>query len=135
MPKFQWEEKYSVNIAVIDDQHKKIVELLNTLSDAAAANELQKVIELIVEEVVAYSIYHFTTEELLMTTHHYPEYEEHKKEHDDFRAKVSDFQKNAKSKGVAIVPEVLELLTNWLDHHILTVDKKYGPFLNERGVF
>jgi hemerythrin-like metal-binding protein len=135
MPEIQWEEQYSVNIAIVNEQHKKIIELLNRLSAATASDEVQNVIEAIVEEVVTYSNYHFTTEELLMTTHGYPEYEEHRKEHDDFRAQASDFQKNVRTKGPAIVPDVIKLLTNWLDHHIMTVDKKYGPFLNERGIF
>ena len=99
MPAFQWEEKYSLNIAIIDEQHKKIIELLNKLFDAIAIDQVSKVLVPIIEEIVAYSDYHFVTEEFFMTTHRYPEYAEHKKEHDEFRAQALHLRESVKEEG------------------------------------
>jgi len=30
--------------------------------------------------------------------------------------------------------EVMEFLKDWLEKHILGTDRKYGPFLNDKGV-
>ena len=135
MPSFQWEPKYSVNVAIVDEQHKKIIELLNRLSDAIDTEKMKEVLGPIAEEIVAYSNYHFITEEFFMTTHHYPDYKSHKKEHDEFRAQALRLQESVKEKGSAVGPEVVKLLTDWLGHHIMFVDKRFGPFLNSKGVF
>jgi len=35
---------------------------------------------------------------------------------------------------LGITLEVMNFLKDWLSHHILSVDKKYAPFLNEKGI-
>ena len=126
---------FSVNISKIDKQHKKIAEVFAKLSNAIEKGQPEKAIPGILRELDEYAGYHFDTEEKLMRQHAYPDYEAHKKEHDDFCLKVSVLQQELMEGKITVTREVLHLLTHWLSDHIMNTDKKYSPFLNARGIF
>ena len=81
-----------------------------------------------------YAKEHFQTEEALLLEHGFPGLEEHVREHDVFVARVMDmvFEPESAESGLE---DVLAFLVEWLVAHISGTDKKYGPYLNERGVF
>jgi hemerythrin len=130
-----WDEKYSVNIEVIDEQHKKIIEVLGQLFDEMGKKKSREVLKAILDQMIWYAGEHFGTEEIFMKQYNFPGYEEHKKEHEAFKEKVVVFQKDFASGKEALSVNMLRFLTEWLDHHILDIDKQYGPFLNEKGIF
>ena len=135
MSHIAWDEKYSVNIEVIDEQHKKIIEVLGHLFDEMGKKKSREVLGSILDQMVQYATEHFATEEIFMTQYAFPGYVEHKKEHEAFRAKVAAFLKDFAAEKASLSVDVIRFLTDWLDYHILDVDKKYGPFLNEKGIF
>ena len=130
-----WDKNYSVNIAEIDQQHQKIAVMLDMLFDSIAMGRPKSLLEGILKELTAYAIYHFNTEEALMAQYSYPELEAHKKEHEEFRGKVAEFQNDLQLGKETLPGDVVKFLTHWLADHIMKLDKKYGPFLNARGVF
>jgi hemerythrin-like metal-binding protein len=135
MSHIAWEEKYSVNIEVIDEQHKKLFAVLGNLFDGMGKEGKKEVLSATVGELVRYAVEHFATEEIFMQQYDYPGYAQHKKEHEAFKAKVAVFQKDLEAGKVTLSMEVMSFLTGWLDHHILKVDKEYAPFLNDKGVY
>lgn len=130
-----WDEKYSVNIAVIDEQHKKIIETLGKLFDEMGKNNRREVLGAVLDQMVWYALEHFSTEEVFMRQYGFPGYEDHKKEHEMFKTKVGTFQRDFAAAKATLSLDIVKFLTDWLDRHILDVDKKYGPFLNEKGVY
>lgn len=131
---FEWKDSFSVNIKESDEQHKMLVGMLNELFDAMLAREANEVISGILKGMQDYVGVHFSYEEHLMQKHLFPGYPAHKKEHDEFKAKVGDFiQKHAEGKMMLSL-EVMNFLKDWLKNHIQGTDKAYGPFLNEKGV-
>ncbi|HOW58673.1 MAG TPA: bacteriohemerythrin [Candidatus Omnitrophota bacterium] len=130
-----WDQTYSVNIAEIDLQHQKIAVLLDVLFEAVEQNRSVSILAEIIQELIAYAEYHFETEENLMRRYQFPEYIEHKKEHDDFRKKVLQFQEDLHKKKETLASDLIKLMTHWLSDHVMNLDKKYGPFLNAKGVF
>ena len=63
-----------------------------------------------------------------------PDYNEHKRIHDDLTMKTKQL-KTAFDQGNNLISiDVMLFLSNWLNTHILEVDKKFGPFLNKKGV-
>ncbi|MFH0984261.1 MAG: bacteriohemerythrin [Candidatus Omnitrophota bacterium] len=135
MPRIIWEEKYSVNIEVIDQQHKHLIKVLGSLFDGLGKERGKEFLGKIIWDLVQYAAEHFTTEEVFMRQYDFPGYEAHKKEHEDFKVKVSAFREDFEAGKVTLSMEVMGFLTDWLAHHILEVDKEYGPFLNEKGIF
>ncbi len=134
MPMLTWNDRLSVNIKEIDDQHKKLVDMVNKLQESMKSGKTESVLMGIVAEMKQYAASHFSTEEKHMKTHGYPDYANHKTEHDKFVAKVLQVEKDCKSGKCAMSMDILNFLSTWLVNHIKGTDKKYAPYLNARGV-
>ncbi len=134
MPTFLWEPSFEVNIKIVDEQHKKLVETVNLLYDSIIQGESSKNLASIFERMVDYVTFHFSTEEELMVKFDFPGYQEHKREHEECTAKVLAFKQQFESGKSAISIELISFLVNWIHHHLLYVDMKYRAFFNEKGV-
>lgn len=131
---FQWNESLSVGISQIDQQHKKLVELVNQLFTAMSEGKGNDVLDKVLAELVGYTRSHFSTEERLMQQHGYPALAAHQSEHKAFTDKVGVMVSEFKSGKVALSNKVSAFLRDWLKGHIMGTDKKYAPFLQEKGV-
>ncbi|MCS7238262.1 MAG: bacteriohemerythrin [Thermoguttaceae bacterium] len=130
----QWTAQYSVNVARLDDQHKKLFEILGSLQQAMMARKGTDVISSIVSELANYTKTHFACEEGYLRMYGYPELEAHKKEHEIFVEKIRQFQNDLAKGQVTLSLNVFRFLVDWLKNHILGTDKKYVPFLQAKGV-
>lgn len=108
--------------------------MINELHEAMRAGRGREVMSEILQGLVDYTKYHFSTEERYMALHGYPEYQHHRSEHKIFVDKVMEFQRELDSGSLLLSLDVMDFLKNWLSNHILVKDKKYAPFFNERGL-
>lgn len=134
MEDFEWDGKYAVGINEIDEQHKKLVELINKLNGAIYAGQGCEKLESVFKELVEYTKNHFTNEEKLLSDNEYPDLSKHKVKHDELTKEVMDFQKKFEGGMVFITMQVMDFLKNWLVNHIQDIDKKYAPYLKSKGV-
>ena len=134
MPILEWNEKYSVNIAQIDRQHQKLIGYVNELNDAMRSGKGRLVLESVLNALIRYTQTHFATEEQLLETHCFPDYLNHRHEHQTMTQKVSALQEQYNTGNIATTIETMNFLREWLDRHILGTDKKYSDFLNSKGV-
>lgn len=134
MAYMNWKAIYSVNVAEIDDQHRKLIAMINELHDAMKVGKGRQVISLILDEMIEYASTHFATEERYMTKFGFPGYAEHKAEHDEFTRKVLGYQRSHSEGSLALSFEVIDFLETWLVKHIQGTDKQYGPFFNMKGM-
>jgi hemerythrin len=131
---FSWKEDYSVNIKEIDDQHKKIIEMLNVLYIAFMKKEHQEKLEKIIVELGNYAVYHFATEEKYFREFKFSGKMEHINEHVRFREKVSLFSEEFQRNNSVLTFSVINFLKDWLNKHILIDDKKYMKCFSENGL-
>lgn len=129
-----WSDALSVNIKEIDDQHKKLVNMLNELHDAMKSGQGAKITGSVLTGLIQYVGTHFATEEKYMKQHAYPDFIKHKAEHDDLTKKAVDLQKQFQDGKPVLTVELLNFLKNWLSNHIMGTDKKYSPYLNSKGL-
>jgi len=129
-----WNEHLSVNITEIDNQHKKLLGMLNHLYEAMMARKAGTALTGIVEEMKEYAASHFALEEKHMRVHAYPELVRHKAEHDMFVDKARQVEEDIASGKCAMSVDVIAFLSHWLIEHIKVTDKAYAPYLIERGV-
>jgi hemerythrin len=129
-----WNEKYSVKIKQFDDQHKKLIDMVNELHDAMKVGKGKDVLEKILAGLIQYTVTHFASEERLMKLHNYPGFEQHKKEHNLLSLQVNDVQKKYHEGNAALSQSVMIFLKEWLQNHIQGTDKNYAPFLNSKGI-
>jgi len=134
MALIKWDDSFSVNIVEIDGQHQKLVGMINDLNDAMRQGKSKDVLGKIVSGLIGYAGTHFKTEEKYFDQFGYPETNSHKKEHSDFTQKVAEFKNQFDKGAFGLSIEVMNFLSNWLQNHIKTVDKKYGAFFNEKGL-
>ncbi len=128
---FEWKDAYLTNIKECDDQHKKLVGLINQLHEKMKEGTNQEFLENILSELLDYTTYHFLTEETLFETYNYPNAKEHIKQHQECTAKVKDFYEQINAGDTYISIKLSKYLKEWLINHTLDSDQKYGSFLSE----
>jgi hemerythrin len=135
MALIQWTEKLSVGVKQFDDEHKKLVGMLNELFDGMMAGKGKDVLGKVLDGLIEYTKSHFANEERLMVTYGYPELATHKFEHDSLAKQVLEVQRKYKEGGSAVLSmDVLNFLKGWLEKHIQGSDKKYAPLFNAKGI-
>jgi len=134
MPLIVWGPLLAVGVKEIDDQHKKLVELVNQLNDAMQAGHGKEQLRPVLNELIRYTQYHFGTEERLMARHQYEASTPHQAEHKKFVTEVSAFKAKFDSGNAMISTEIMNFLRDWLSKHILMSDKKFARSLNSVGV-
>lgn len=134
MPLISWNESLSVGVAEIDQQHQKLIAIINDLNDAMRQGKSKDVMSKIISGLISYTQTHFGTEENYFAKFQYPDTAAHKAEHAKFVAKAVDFRSGFDSGKIGLSVEVLNFLSDWLTNHIKGTDKKYGPFLNQHGL-
>lgn len=134
MALINWTDALSTRIPSVDDQHKKLVNLINKLHDAMREGRGKEVLGQTLDEIISYTKYHFTYEEGLMRKADYPQLTAHKAEHELLVGKVLDLQEKYKAGNLSITIETLTFLKDWLNHHIMKEDKQYSAPLLAKGI-
>ncbi len=133
MSYLHWSNELDTGIEVIDKQHRRIVDLINELNTANESGDTT-VINHVLGELVDYTLSHFSFEEELQEKANYPFYKAHKRVHEIFTKRVSEFQKRA-ADGENVAPELLAMLKIWLVNHIKGDDADYvEAVVNSLGV-
>jgi hemerythrin len=129
-----WDKSFSVNIVEIDKQHQKLIGMITDLNEAMRQGKGKAILGQIISGLIGYVDTHFKTEEKYFEQFGYLETDAHKKEHQDFTAKVGDFKKGFEGGQLGLSIEVMNFLSDWLQNHIKVVDKKYAPLFIEKGL-
>lgn len=134
MPIMKWSDDLSVQITEIDQQHQRLIELINKLHEAMLAKQGKQVVSQIIDELAAYTVYHFQTEEKYMQQFKYAGYLGHKKEHEGFVQEVEKFQKEYDAGKLGLSLEIMTFLRDWVTKHIKGTDKQYSATFKQNGL-
>ena len=130
----EWTDKFSVGIAVFDDEHKKLIAILDALHHAVASGTDKLELQRICDSMVEYAIGHFRHEEEYFEEWGFPDAAAHIAEHDALRKQVFDYRNQIRAADSSeLAFQLLRFVRGWLSHHILVEDKKYGRFLLQKG--
>ncbi len=130
-----WNESFINGVSEFDDQHKYLVELVNKLYKGMKLGHGNEDVGRTLDELIGYTTSHFACEEKLMAENQYPDYDSHVKSHKELVAKVVGFQKEFNAGDATVSLDLLEFLKDWVIGHIKGVDRKYGPFFNDKGIY
>ncbi len=129
--KFEWDESYSVGVTELDEQHKKLFDLIGTIEHIGAQEDLKTAIYETLDSLMEYVMIHFHTEEIYMKSAEYPEFDAHLKKHQ----KISEDVNNRVNYIMNKEPTALDLimihnfLMEWLKEHIMIEDQGYRTFV------
>lgn len=129
-----WNDTYSVGVARIDDEHRKLIRLMNDLYAAIVNHTEGAVLAKVLDGLVVYTRFHFSNEEALLKRYAYPGLAQHRAEHDKLVAQVDQLQSGLRDGKQALSMDTMTFLQGWLIRHILGTDKKYSRHLNDAGV-
>jgi hemerythrin len=82
-------------------------------------------IDAIIEEVIAYTNYHFPAEEQYMKDIGYNDIDKHIVEHKGFKQRILQLQQSVDKDEYETAKELIVLIGDWLIHHIIKEDKKF----------
>jgi hemerythrin len=134
MALIKWDESFSVNIDTIDEQHKRLIAMLNEFYDNIESKSSKENIGHLLSKMKGYTVHHFQAEEWYLKQYNYPEYDHHKGLHNEFIEKVTDIEKRFREGELVLSFEITDFLKNWLKNHIKGTDRRYSEFLIEKGV-
>lgn len=124
MPYFTWESSLETGIDIIDTQHRRIVDYINQLHDAIA-NKNREGVDTILDQLIDYTITHFTFEESLMEKAGYRHVDGHKTVHGVFANRIVAYKQRFEA-GEDIAKRLLSDLRIWLTNHIKLEDGDYA---------
>ena len=136
MEKIKWDERLSVGIEVIDEQHKEWIKHFNEVLSAIESNLGPGQISKTLSFLIDYTQFHFSTEEKFMVQYDYPEIESHKSRHAEIQGTINTLIRDFEEEGATyeLSKSLNTLMSNWLINHIIKVDQVFGEFLTNNDI-
>ncbi|MGC2854064.1 bacteriohemerythrin [Novispirillum sp. DQ9] len=126
MDTIAWSSQLETGIAIIDRDHKVLVDLLNQVAAVIGDGEERAVMGSVLNSLSEYTHYHFSREEKLQEVANYPGLEAHRRRHAVLAAQVDDIRSRYRDEPDAVKgEEVRSFLRTWLVEHILKEDMNY----------
>lgn len=128
---FKWDDKLSIGIEKIDNQHKELIRKLDDLAECILQKKGKNKIGSILRFMEDYGKMHFSTEEEYMTQYDYPGLDKQIMQHEKFNSTTAKLIKQLESEKdmESFASSVQRFLIDWLILHIKNSDKKFGEFL------
>ncbi|QYJ86014.1 bacteriohemerythrin [Shewanella mesophila] len=128
-----WSQTFETKLPLIDEQHKRLVTLLNEMGSKLALGDELLELDNVLDELHSYISYHFEFEEKIWNKYFGDDAWaiKHHQTHSDFIAKVDYFRQQARSgKRKALYEQILHFLLYWLAHHILDDDMRMAKVIH-----
>ena len=85
---FVWNSSYEVGISLVDQQHQRLLDLMNEMETAMDHNLNDETLTEVAKALVDYIVYHFSEEEKIIAECQYTETKHHQIEHKKFIEKL-----------------------------------------------
>ncbi len=121
----QWSVEYSIGVFNIDQEHKKLFEII-TMIEHSEQNNINIVD--VLKKMVEYVKLHFASEEKFMRKIYYPNLDYHIQLHRKFEAQIILYLNQLKKGEQIDIFSIKQFLEKWLINHILKEDKKIGEY-------
>lgn len=132
--KLEWQDKYSVGVAELDEQHKHMFNTINELLNSINTGTTVEHLGSIIDSLVKYKMFHFETEEKYFKEFNYDGAEEHIAKHKEFNDKLAYLVEKYPSPTVEFAFELVDFLEDWLLDHLIRTDQKYKECFNSHGL-
>lgn len=125
-----WDSTMSVGVDVLDDDHKRLLEMFNGLLNTGVTTKDRGDLERLLSGLIDYTNVHFQREEALMERQGCPDLDAHKAAHRYFVDEVRKIVRESDEDNAMMLRiDLILLLKDWLVEHIQSVDKRYQPYM------
>jgi hemerythrin len=128
----EWDERYSVGIQNIDDQHQELLRLINNFYLGCMEDDesAQISFKLTVHGLLNYITYHFDAEEQLLGRIKYPDIIAHSRQHAEFIRDILERVERFERGGAFSLKDFARYIRDWMLTHIALIDKKYATYIH-----
>ncbi|PKO55537.1 MAG: hypothetical protein CVU28_06100 [Betaproteobacteria bacterium HGW-Betaproteobacteria-21] len=123
---FAWAEYFETGFGEVDQQHQKLVDLINRLGERLASGRALSGDELdhVLGGLRKYAALHFSTEEQMMSSSGIDQrhFDTHCRAHSEFVGQIDALACSAANDQRGALPELLRYVSSWLALHILGID-------------
>lgn len=134
MALLDWSPSLSVDVAEMDEQHQKLLGLVNDLNEAMKQGRTRDEMVRVFDELARYTQTHFVSEERFMEQIGYPQLAQHRQEHAELIRQVTAFKVDYDAGKTMISVKLMGFLREWVRNHIQKSDKKYGAWVRENAM-
>lgn len=131
---FPWEpDKYTLDIAEMDDQHQRLVALMNQLAKRDESGASKEELLTLLQQLGNFTVQHFREEEAYMLQMGYPQLDTHKKIHRELVGKLREHVQEFQSGSGRLGQQLLGFLKFWLSAHIKGIDRQYAQHAHRQS--
>ncbi|MDK9723041.1 MAG: bacteriohemerythrin [Rhodospirillales bacterium] len=129
----QWNDRLTMGIASIDEDHRKLFDMLDEMEGLVARGAHPDDMEFLIERLVTFTVYHFRREEALLEGNGYPGFAAHKANHDRFAQQAAGVLAEWRAGRHDVIDAALvDTIRGWLVEHVSQDDHAYKAFLKQR---
>jgi hemerythrin len=134
METIHWKNEFSVGVTEMDNQHKKLLAMINRLIEEQHSLTDPKTIAELLTGMTDDARVHFRAEEYLMAEYGYDRKNEQEIQHQAFIDKTISFYSATDIGPNILSTALLDYLGTWLVGHILKEDMRYKEFFRSKGL-
>ena len=135
MPLLTWNHASSVDVRAMDDQHSILMDTINELRLALMRGSGPEQVSELLDRLIEFTRMHFWSEEQLMEQAGFPGLAEHRAEHHRILAEMLQSVHCLQHGEGQQTRAMLCVLRDGYIEHIEGLDREYGPWLNEGGIY
>lgn len=133
---FNWNDTFSVKIEAIDEQHKRLFDIGNSINTLLVDHNGYDSYDEIIEQIgnlATYTKIHFKAEEKMMEEYGYKDLDNHIDEHNKFLEYLDDLDFDAiDDNQQGTLSDLIAFIANWIVTHINDTDMQYSEFLAQK---
>ncbi len=127
LSRITWDTSYSVNVEVLDAQHRNLFAIANRMINVVESHSSDLLPA--IKELIDYLSVHFREEHTVMTNANYPNLLSHRKQHLKFTENVEVFLKDYKEGDKELGLKMVAFMKDWIQDHTKKIDVQYGEYL------
>ena len=134
MSLLRWKDEYLTGVDEIDEQHRRLFDLVNGIYDMMRLGRGQEAITEALSDLYEYTRFHFSTEEKFMDDTKYPGLTGHSEEHVRLLNQIRDLRCEARDGRIVMSMNEMYFLKDWLLVHFQGPDKGLAHHLINRAI-
>jgi len=124
-----WKPEYDLDIPIVDEQHRGIVTIINSLHYGMQNNYVSGILMPISEMLQDYTRIHFRLEEEFLEKMGFPDLDGHRALHRELAIQLDEVRKESIQKKDP--HQLMRFLKSWWMDHICKEDRQYGDYYLE----
>lgn len=133
MSLIEWDETLETGFLPLDDEHRKLVSLVNELYEYLIAGSSVNLIGAAFKQLARHTVEHFRREEKLMEDSRFPDTHSHRVQHLELEKQITELMSGLDAGAPLFTRGLVDFLKDWLVNHIQTMDRTFGEYLTQQA--